>query len=239
LIPPLANAPFIDGVFFDCFNFAYQLPSPWNRHATNVPNCTNPEGGVGCEALLNGTVELARAITVALNKGGKVPMFSNVGTFARPTSETDFWLDEARLLDALDGLDFQLNYEFMRAEELASSGQLANMLEESRRRVPVNMHTYLSSPEEDPTPHIAVFLLFRQANWYFFASTGWLDDDWAWSPLYDRVSACGKPLGDAVGDPALTVLTRKYENCAVRLDCTNTTKEGCVATIQGLSVASS
>ena len=64
-----------------------------------------------------------RAITAALNKGGKVPMFSNVGTFARPTTQTDFWLDEARLLDALDGLDFQLNYEFMRAEGLASTGQ--------------------------------------------------------------------------------------------------------------------
>ena len=30
LIKPLAAAPMIDGVFFDCFNFAYQLPSPWN-----------------------------------------------------------------------------------------------------------------------------------------------------------------------------------------------------------------
>ena len=50
IIPPLANAPFIDGVFFDCFNFAYQLPTPWGRHAVNVPNCTKPEGGAGCAA---------------------------------------------------------------------------------------------------------------------------------------------------------------------------------------------
>ena len=36
-------------------------------------------------------------------------------------------------------------------EELASSGQLANMLEESKRRVPMGFHTYLKSAHEDPT----------------------------------------------------------------------------------------
>ena len=44
-----ADGSVIDGVFFDCFNFAYQLPSPWNRHATNIPNCTVGTGGAGCE----------------------------------------------------------------------------------------------------------------------------------------------------------------------------------------------
>ena len=53
LVTPLADAASIDGVFYDCFNYAYQLPSPWNRRATNVPNCTT-SGGAGCEALLNG-----------------------------------------------------------------------------------------------------------------------------------------------------------------------------------------
>ena len=235
IIAPLADAPFIDGVFFDCFNFAYQLPTPWNRRATNIPNCTQPQGGPGCEALLEGTVELARAITVALNAKGKVPMFSNVGTFAPPTPPSDFWLDENRLLQALEGLDYQLNYEFFRAEETASSGQLPNMLEESKRRVPVNLHTYLKSTDEEPSSHVAAFLIFRQEDWYYFGSTGWLDDNWAWSPLYDRVSACGKPLGDAVGDPAPLVYTRQYEGCSVRLDCTNNTKDGCVASIGGLA----
>jgi len=234
IITPLANAPFIDGVFFDCFNFAYLLPTPWGRHATNIPNCTNPEGGAGCEALLNGTIELAKGITKALNAGRKVPMFSNVGSFVNPSPDQPFWLDEARLLAALDGLDFQLNYEFVRAEEIGSSGQLPNMLEESSRKVPTNLHTYLNSRDEDPTSHIAAFMLVRQEHWYYFGSTGWLDNDWHWSPLYEQVSACGKPLGDAVGDPAPTVYTRQYENCTVRVDCTNTTKDGCVASIEGL-----
>ena len=61
----------IDGVFFDCFNFAYQLPTPWNRRAVNIPNCTTA-GGSGCEALLEGTIDLARKVALALNAKGKV-----------------------------------------------------------------------------------------------------------------------------------------------------------------------
>ena len=76
VIEPLAAAPMIDGVFFDCFNFAYQLPSPWNRHATNIPNCT-AAGGAGCEALLAGTLDLARRVALALNARGKVPMITD------------------------------------------------------------------------------------------------------------------------------------------------------------------
>jgi hypothetical protein len=54
LVTPLAEASTIDGVFYDCFNFAYELPQPWNRQAVNIPNCT-VHGGAGCEALLTGT----------------------------------------------------------------------------------------------------------------------------------------------------------------------------------------
>ena len=71
IITPLADAPQIDGVFFDCFNYAYALPTPWNRRAVNIPNCTTA-GGAGCEALLEGTIDLARRIAVALNAKGKV-----------------------------------------------------------------------------------------------------------------------------------------------------------------------
>ena len=33
------------------------------------------------------------------------------------------------------------------------------------------------------------------------------------SPIFDKVSACGKPLGNATGNPAPTVYERKYEHC--------------------------
>ena len=127
IITPLADAPMIDGVFFDCFNYAYVLPTPWNRHAVNIPNCTTA-GGDGCEALLEGTIDLARRIALKLNARGKVPMFSNPASFAN-TAKAPIWLDEARLLAGLNGTQFQFNYEFMRAEKLASNGQLANMLQ--------------------------------------------------------------------------------------------------------------
>ena len=229
IIAPLAQAPFIDGVFFDCFNFAYDLPSPWSRHATNVPNCTQA-GGAGCEALLAGTLDLARRVALSLNAHGKVPIFSNPASFANPKPHAPFWLDEARLLKALEGTDYLFNYEFVRAEQLSSSGQLPNLLQESKLGVPMGVHTYLNSATEDPTPHAAAFLLFREAHWYFFASTGWLDGDWKWSEAFDRLGACGRPLGAAVGVPAPVVYTRAYEGCRVALNCTNASQ--CVATVE-------
>lgn len=233
VLPPYATAPGVDGVFFDGFNVGYMGPSfgPWGRHATNIPNCTDT-GGAGCAALVDGAIDLARRITLALNAAGKVPMFSNVGWFERPANvPASLWLDERRLLSALDGLQYMFNYEGVRAETLASSGQLANLVEESKRAVPMGVHTYMKAASEDLTPHIAAFLLFRAEHWYYFASTGWLDTDWRWSALFDAAAKCGKPLGLAVGAPAPLAYTRKYERCSVAIDCTAGGQDGCNATI--------
>jgi hypothetical protein len=54
VIAPLAASKDIDGVFFDCFNFAYDMPNPWNRNAVNIPNCTHGAGGAGCGARRRG-----------------------------------------------------------------------------------------------------------------------------------------------------------------------------------------
>lgn len=80
----------IDGVFFDCFNYAYSMPTPWNRVAVNVPGCT-PAGGAGCEALLQGTIELARAVAETLNKGGKAnpPLVPSTRPRAHPPTHLD------------------------------------------------------------------------------------------------------------------------------------------------------
>jgi len=227
IIRPLADAPMIDGVFFDCFNFAYQLPTPWNRRAVNVANCTTA-GGDGCEALLAGTIDLARRIAVALNSAGKVPIFSNPASFENH-DKAPIWLDEARLLAGLNGTTFMFNYEFMRAEQMQSSGQLANMLEESLRGVPAGVHTYLKNSTENPTAHIAAFLLVRAEHWYFFGSTGWIDSDWHWSALYDQLSVCGKPKGAATVDASGAVHSRAYDGCRVTLNCTVAT--ACVGAI--------
>ena len=156
-------------------------------------------------------------------------MFSNPASFAN-FQKAPIWLDEARLLAGLNGTQFQFNYEFMRAEALASSGQLPNMLQESSLDVPMGVHVYYKNATEDPTPHVAAFMLLRSEYWYFFGSTGWVDSDWKWSPIYDKVGKCGKPLGRAVGSPAPTIYTRAYEGCKVRLDCTD--PKNCEATIE-------
>ena len=126
----------------------------------------------------------------------------------------------------------------MRAEGLESTGQLANMLQESKLGLGMGVHVYYQhqnksdplSPLEDPSPHIAAFMLMRQDYWYFFGSTGWLDDDWRWSPLYDTLSKCGKPL-DKVAKGGPTVFTRAFEHCSVKVDCTVST--ACTASIDG------
>ena len=245
IIKPLAASPHIDGVFFDCFNFAYDLPNPWNRNAINIKNCTHGAGGPGCNVLLDGAVELAARAAKALNAGGKVPMFSNPATFQNgdPTGKSPknkpqpIWLNESKLVAALEGTTWQLNYEFMRAEGLAATGQLQNMLEESKLGLAAGVHVYYQhtnqsdpkSPLEDPTPHIAAFMLMRQEHWYFFGSTGWLDADWQWSKLYDTLNACGAPV-DAQAKGGPDVYTRAYTKCKVTVDCTNT---ACTATIEG------
>ena len=105
LIMPLALSPAIDGVFFDAFNFAYNIPEvkPWGRPVVNIPNCsTMPRGGAapgwgGCEALLNGTLDVATRTTALLNAHGKVPMFANPGSFIKPAKQ-HIWMDEARIV---------------------------------------------------------------------------------------------------------------------------------------------
>ena len=85
------------------------MPTPWNRRGVNIPNCTNA-GGSGCEALLEGTLDLARRVALALNAKGKVPMFSNPASFVN-VDKAPIWLDEARLIAALNGTQYQFNYE--------------------------------------------------------------------------------------------------------------------------------
>jgi hypothetical protein len=137
LVAPLAEAPSIDGVFFDAVNYGYDIPEvieyspgkyseavqsttmdtkwmggwmggwwvggwalrgaryqstihpsthrpylsevrPWGMPVLNVPNCSTPvaQGGAvgwgGCEALLNGTLDVLRRTTQLLNSRGKV-----------------------------------------------------------------------------------------------------------------------------------------------------------------------
>ena len=221
LVAPLAVSPAIDGVFYDCFNWAYDMITPWGRHATNIPNCTSA-GGPGCEALLSGTLDLARRIALALNAAGKVPMFSNAASFANPT-RAPIWLDEQRLVDALSGTQYLFNYEFFRAEQAASTFELPNLLQEAALGIPVGLHTYLNNLTENPMPHLAAFMVFRQEQWYSFVSTGWLDHDWIWEPAFDELSMCGLPLGNATGAPAPLVFTRAYERCSFAINCTVTT----------------
>ena len=65
----------------------------------NVPNCSTAEarGGAvrwdGCEALLNGTLDVLRRSTQLLNSRGKVPLLANPASFARPPGQK-IWLDE-------------------------------------------------------------------------------------------------------------------------------------------------
>ena len=144
---PLAEAPSIDGVFFDAVNYGYDIPEvivsiamvsvrgsaveydgykmggwvdgsvgrwtgfvsipyhpihpsillpylsevrPWGKPVLNVPNCSTPvaQGGAvgwgGCEALLNGTLDVLRRTTQLLNSRGKVRLAGSSLLLADP-----------------------------------------------------------------------------------------------------------------------------------------------------------
>ena len=46
---------------------------------------------------------------------------------------------------------------------------------QARRGVPAAVHSYYKVADEDPTPHVAGFLLGREEHWYYLGSTGWWD----------------------------------------------------------------
>ena len=71
-----------------------------------------------------------------------------------------------RLVKALEGTAYSIYYESARAEQLQSNGLLANMLTESSTGVPAAVHTYYHNMSEDPTPHMAAFMLGQAKNWY-------------------------------------------------------------------------
>ena len=48
-----------------------------------------------------GAVDLAQRTAEALNKGGKVPMFSNPASFVNRPKPAPIWLNESRLVNAL------------------------------------------------------------------------------------------------------------------------------------------
>jgi hypothetical protein len=111
VIAPLAASDKIDGVFFDCFNFAYDMTNPWGRNAVNIPNCTHNTGGPGCQVLLDGAIDMAARTAKALNAGGKVPMFSNPASFVNGPKPQPIWLNETKLVEGLKGTTYQFNYE--------------------------------------------------------------------------------------------------------------------------------
>ena len=69
----------------------------------------------------------------------------------------------------------------------------------------------------------------KAENWYYFGSTGWWDDSYEWTDLYDKATACGKPHGLAKNTSLL--YTREFDHCSVQLDCRNASANSCVGNI--------
>ena len=157
----------------------YDIPevTPWGLQTVNVPGCSK-QGGAGCDALLEGSIDVAVRTAKALNAHGKVPMYANPGTFLKPAKQ-NIWMNESKLVEALEGTSWMTYYESARAESMlngcpGSAVQagwcvLDNLLKESKLGVAAGVHTYYqhvnrtdpSSPVEDPLPHMAAFMLAR------------------------------------------------------------------------------
>jgi len=134
----------------------------------------------------------------------------------------------------------------MVADPKAGAALIEDMLKEGDAGVASGMHSYYHRlrPElnqtgpEDPTAHIAAFMLVRRELWYYTGSTGWFDRDFKWSSVYDDAAKCGRPLAPAMR-PAPRVYTREYERCHVMVNCTKVSSSwpqlGCNGAIFPLS----
>jgi hypothetical protein len=185
------------------------------------------------QALLAGTLDVARRAAQLLNAHGKVPMYANPGSFVNHDA-APIWLNESRLVAALEGTQWISYYESARAEQVLSGAgkaagseawMLQNMLREGSLGVPGGgVHAYYRHNDtagtvEAPLPHVAAFMLARQEHWYYFGSTGWFDASYRWDALYDM--RCGLPLGAAYRLAAgPRAYGREYERCTVSVDCT-------------------
>lgn len=213
--------------------------TPWGLQTVNVPNCSKA-GGVGCTALLDGSIDVAVRTAKLLNQHGKVPMYANPGSFHHPLEGQNIWMNESKLVEALDGASWMTYYESARAETMMDGCpggavtrgwcNLDNLLTESKLGVAAGVHTYLhrvnnsdpTSAVESQLPHIAAFMLAQQENWYYFGSTGWWDDNFQWEALFDQATTCGRPTQPAPAVGSGPVYTRTFQLCNVSLDCTNT-----------------
>lgn len=54
-----------------------------------------PPPGFGCDALVAGSIDVALRTAELLNKNGKVPIYSNPASFAKPP-KTPIWMNESR-----------------------------------------------------------------------------------------------------------------------------------------------
>eukprot|EP00966_Prymnesium_polylepis_P012613 289551-Prymnesium_polylepis.1 len=180
----------IDGVFFDDFSTSYNIIAgpPWGRNVVNIPNCTRQGGvrtisrpgaahcaGAGCEALMEGTLDLVRRVMQLLNAHGKVPIFGDVDLFSN-WNGVPIYMAEQRFVDALRGLQYVRYYEGAGAyaDAVKPGGLYDSLRLEGQQQMAVGAHAYYPSAATDVTPHLASFLLFREEHWYYFGSTGWM-----------------------------------------------------------------
>ena len=146
------------------------------------------------------------------------------------------------VFSALSSVTWLKFYEFFAADVKGSdqvAAQLHGRLKESglltgkdalpphQPRLPAVMHSPISSAVK-ATPALleyaaAAWQLTRGEYDYFGASTGWLDGDWGWLPVYSRLETCGPPQGPPKTGPTAGAWTRKFDNCTVQVDTNHRT----------------
>lgn len=110
---------------------------------------------------------------------------------------------------------------------LKESGLLSgnNALPPHLHRLPAVMHTPIAKHAATTNPDLeyaaAAWQLTRGEHDYYGASAGWLDGDWAWQPIYNRLGECGAPLGPPV--LSMRVWTRRFARCVVSVNTDNQT----------------
>eukprot|EP00466_Bigelowiella_natans_P015353 jgi/Bigna1/77339/fgenesh1_pg.47_\ len=178
LIEPLLLEQGFDGIFFDTVDYTLDQFPQFN--ITNIAG----DPGQQCETFWSGMLEWQSELVkmlAAKGEGGRalLPMLSVVHdkvNFFEANEKA--YLNERRMVDKMGTGGWVRYYEFVRGE--TAYQVLENMKVEAKMGIPVVMHVYMNSADEDLTTHIALFLIVRGDYFFFMASTGWFDDDWHW-----------------------------------------------------------
>ena len=228
MVAEVAAEDGVDVVFFDETDWTFHH-YPW-QNFKNCPNFDPFPTDAAWAAYREAKADLLSRIVLALNRQGKIPLFSCSGgttanTMAKCPNQAGHWPEEdylATIRSHSKGGKYMRFYEswmgFGETDPDCWSNWLQNAIWETSQGLPFTVRWDMGMFNGTDTWlefGMAAFLMAQGDYCYFGAAANWYDQDWKYHAQYDW--EVGKPLGLAqrTGKYAWR---REFEQCTVSVD---------------------